>query len=163
MAQFWLGFDAFRFSLVDGLVFWFRSNFGTHLDGSKIRERMDSNQKLKGMTNKMKGYKLRDSLSLSWIFYQINLEKSDRRIQPFFTINYKRMVLCIKNQKKRLLNEVFKTATFTQVDIQSDFLVPYSHISIKLNHLFKRKIIEAIDSLLLIDKLRKVCKLILAR
>ena len=45
----------------------------------------------------------------------------------------------LQKPKKRLLNEVFKTATFTQVDIQSDFLVPYSHISIKLNHLLNSK------------------------
>ena len=43
----------------------------------------------------------------------------------------------VSKTKKRLLNEVFKTATFTQVDIQSDFLVPYHHISIKHNRFYR--------------------------
>ena len=43
----------------------------------------------------------------------------------------------VSKTKKRLLIEVFKTATFTQVDIQSDFLVPYHHISIKHNRFYR--------------------------
>ena len=77
VAQIWL--DLMHVVLV-GSVFWFRSNFGRIW---MYREKgMNSNQKLKGVTDKMKPDKLRDPLSLSWIFYQINLEKSP--FNPFY-------------------------------------------------------------------------------
>ena len=68
------------------------------------------------------------------------LSNKSRKVpfQPFLQLIINEWSFVSKT-KKRLLIEVFKTATFTQVDTQSDFLVPYHHISIELDNLLNSK------------------------